>query len=500
MTPNRHTVFLLLILASLASAVSIQTCDSGDTGYLQMLSKTYGQVKLGETISFPGRCFKKITVAVTETAGEYVFNTEAEGHKETTCVEFLLFSTGKTTKTMIILLAGKYTKEMKKATLSAGETGFIRNTGAFVLRSCDDLKNLPKNLWGVIKMFVGGLGLNPYIPVFGSKIMEYQLKANIDFINRFTGHEWKLRQNPKKVQVDKRHIKSGDFIAITRFDGIDNLIHFGSGSRVGHSTMALWKGDELWVVESQNANYWPKNNIQKHKWEDWYHWADNADYNVVILPLREDVHAKFDEKKAWEAFEKMEDHPYGFSNFVFGWVDLEKGNTPDVADLTFISIALGVIEKVIPDQIKLFFYDAWNMRLGTKGLNMGGIWEELYSRGMNIEQLSAQVEQEGWDYPSGPQYVCSSFVVYLYKAAGLFGDMELNATEFTPKDVYELDIFDLSGKYTPPNCKDSAPRGYCQVMGKVDFDIGKMNFVKPYAHMAERCPTAAPDFNRAEGC
>jgi hypothetical protein len=30
----------------------------------------------------------------------------------------------------------------------------------------------------------------------------------------------------------------------------------------------------------------------------------------------------------------------------------------------------------------------------------------------------------------------------MYKAAGLFGDLEINATEFTPRDVYALDFFD----------------------------------------------------------
>ena len=28
---------------------------------------------------------------------------------------------------------------------------------------------------------------------------------------------------------------------ITRFDGVDNIIHLGSGSKPGHSTIALWK-------------------------------------------------------------------------------------------------------------------------------------------------------------------------------------------------------------------------------------------------------------------
>lgn len=499
MRPSVTTLIIGLALC-LSPVVSIQTCDSGGTGYFQFMSKTFGQVRPGANISFKGRCFQKITVSVTETDTHYQVKAELQGHVALTCIELLIFSTGKTSKPLPIFLAGVYHAEFDKKTLTEGEKKHTNQRGIFVLRSCDDLKNLPHNLWGIIKMFVGGLGLNPYIPIFGSKILEYQLKANIDFISRFAGFDWQIRKNPKKVIVDKKYIRSGDFIAITRFDGIDNLIHLGAGSRVGHSTMALWQGDELYVVESQAANYWPENNIQKHKWEDWIRWADNADFNVVVLPLRKDLADSFNELKAWEAYKVMEGHPYGFSNFLFGWFDTETESTPDVMDLVFISILISLIEKVLPNEIKLFFYDAFNIRLGTVGLNMGGIWEELYKRDLTIGQVMAMVEKEKWDYPTGHNYVCSSFVVYLYKAAGLFGDLEIEATEFTPKDVYELDFWDLSGASVPPNCKDNAPRGYCQIMGKVDFDIGKMNFVKPYAHMAERCPTVAPLYERREGC
>jgi len=38
--------------------------------------------------------------------------------------------------------------------------------------------------------------------------------------------------------------------------------------------------------------------------------------------------------------------------------------------------------------------------------------------------------------------VCSSFVVAVMKAAGVFGDMEIHATEFTPRDLYMLDVYD----------------------------------------------------------
>jgi hypothetical protein len=47
--------------------------------------------------------------------------------------------------------------------------------------------------------------------------------------------------------------------------------------------------------------------------------------------------------------------------------------------------------------------------------------------------------------------VCSSFVIGVYKAGGLFDDLEINATEFTPKDVYTLNFFD-SNYIKPKKC------------------------------------------------
>jgi len=64
---------------------------------------------------------------------------------------------------------------------------------------------------------------------------------------------------------------------------------------------------------------------------------------------------------------------------------------------------------------------------------------------MTVQQVMAMVEQDGWLYTGevprdGESYVCSAYVAALYKAGGILGDV--NATEFSPKDVYELDIFD----------------------------------------------------------
>lgn len=47
--------------------------------------------------------------------------------------------------------------------------------------------------------------------------------------------------------------------------------------------------------------------------------------------------------------------------------------------------------------------------------------------------------------------VCSSFVIAIYKAGGLFGDLNIQATEFTPRDIYQLNFWDVG--YKAPSCR-----------------------------------------------
>ena len=61
---------------------------------------------------------------------------------------------------------------------------------------------------------------------------------------------------------------------------------------------------------------------------------------------------------------------------------------------------------------------------------------------MSLLDVMTIVEEDGWWYSDGYSYVCSSFVLAEYKAAGILGDLDVQGTEFTPKDVYELNIFD----------------------------------------------------------
>lgn len=41
------------------------------------------------------------------------------------------------------------------------------------------------------------------------------------------------------MNLSRYEVHSGDFLAITRFDGVDQIIQYGAGSHAGHSAMLL---------------------------------------------------------------------------------------------------------------------------------------------------------------------------------------------------------------------------------------------------------------------
>ena len=106
-------------------------------------------------------------------------------------------------------------------------------------------------------------------------------KINLRILELYNHYTPERRKNNTIVNFDKKTVHSGDFILISRFDGLDPLIMLGAGGRSGHSAVCSWIGDELYVLESQSGWYWPKSGIQRNKWEDWIQWAHNAGFRMV---------------------------------------------------------------------------------------------------------------------------------------------------------------------------------------------------------------------------
>lgn len=317
------------------------------------------------------------------------------------------------------------------------------------------------------------------------------------FIEAGTGFKWKHRDDVL-TDLNDTEVHSGDFLAITRLDGVDQIIQYGAGSHSGHSATLLELDGEMHVVESQDGWYWPKHGIQRNKWSQWKKWAHNAGFNVAVLPLSEESRRKYNVTQAAEFFKRMEGFPYGYHNFLSGWIDLPEGNLPPILDKNLILVLFGYIERLYEYPIKRIFTESMNMRLGTKGLKLGEIAIEIAKRNMTLADLIAVKEEDGWYYSDGYSYVCSSFVAALYQAGGLLKDIE--GTEMTPKDVYTLNIYDKNYK-VPAKCSKNDPTlPYCQIMGGYLMELPGYASIEPYAHMCERCPTMAPDFFRPDGC
>src|SRR4051794_37689461 len=126
---------------------------------------------------------------------------------------------------------------------------------------CDGYIDTFVSVFKTLLAFVGGLTTNPDLPIIGSHIPAYMEYENIQFLKESMGLNMEKRP-VSLVSIDESLIQSGDFFAIMRLDGLDPIIMYGTGSHVGHTTMALRFDGELYVVESQGAWYWPGNGIQ----------------------------------------------------------------------------------------------------------------------------------------------------------------------------------------------------------------------------------------------
>lgn len=105
-------------------------------------------------------------------------------------------------------------------------------------------------------MFIGGVSDHPFVPVVGSHTPPYMEKANISFIEAGMGIT--IEERPiYEVEIPEDSINSGDFFIIMRLDGLDPIIMYGTGSKGAHCVMALRFDGELYIVESQDAWYWP---------------------------------------------------------------------------------------------------------------------------------------------------------------------------------------------------------------------------------------------------
>lgn len=175
-----------------------------------------------------------------------------------------------------------------------------------------------------------------------------------------------------------------------------------------------------------------------------------------------------------------------------------------------------------PHIYQSYFLEGLKKRLGIKNSDFNK-YEDLLIKAIvdhnqTIVDLLAIPEQDDFVYYSSdnnqtitkPMYSSSTFVAALWKAAGMFGKLNVNAQEFSLRDIYQVDFFDKKKSHRPSKCKDADPKiPYCQLMGDFRIQLAGFSSVKPYANMNEKCPSMLFDYgnvekpynyNRTEGC
>ena len=80
-----------------------------------------------------------------------------------------------------------------------------------------------------------------------------------------------------------------------------------------------------------------------------------------------------------------------------------------------------------------------NKRLNTTCIDMECINEALLKVGKTFAGVTVAPEQDTWMYDGKYSMVCDVFVLEMYKAAGIIDPkLDLQATEQTPKDLYQV--------------------------------------------------------------
>ena len=91
--------------------------------------------------------------------------------------------------------------------------------------------------------------------------------------------------------------------------------------------------------------------------------------------MKQELRDQFDEKAANDFFFQTEGLPYGFHNFLYGWVDTANDNWPPLLAKELVPVAFSLLEHLAPEEAYVMFSSALNKRLGTEGKTIAEIAE-----------------------------------------------------------------------------------------------------------------------------
>lgn len=466
----------------------------------------------GKPVSWSARCFRNSTATLTKNNDDnYQMTLDLSDPVNWSCADFYMFATVQGLKFDRYFFHGTHTWTWTMAAnTDDSERWDIETKGVRIFQFQDD------DVMEVLDQVIQTALL--FEPEISMSVPDWAAARNVDFMLNYARHEMKPR-NITSVSIDPSLIHSGDFFGIARLDGLDPMLGWAMGSTTGHTTIALHINGVLHVCESNaKGSYWPINGIQCNEFNQWMQMARDANFQLVWAPLSPEARAKFNETAAYEYFKSMEGLDYGYYNLLWAWVDTLADNYPCMPpDFTtsclqweHVEIIFAFSERLIPSIGQMMWGQAFNHRIGTQNLTVSQVYKAAADKGIDSQLIPSLPEQDEWDYQTtrngvptqGKAMVCCVFVCNMWKAAGLFKEIddEINCTELTNWDDYSLNIFDKN--FTrPAACVAADPDNpLCQLEGKYTLVLNDYNTKQPYKHMAEKCPSKGPDYKKPIDC
>lgn len=368
------------------------------------------------------------------------------------------------------------------------------------------------------------------VALFDSTNYTAMASSNLDFLTERNIWPSPLQPFGQHTAIDVNSIKSGDYLAISRLDGLDPMIMFGTGGVTGHSAVAVWQtvgsNRTLYVVESTDADpagpvYWPPPyGIIRHEWHTWVALAQTANFTVSVLPLAPQYASVFNETAFWNWFATVQGMPYGYHTMLYSFLDtgapLQNMPLPFTGPL--LATVMNLVEQagLLPNATAgVSVYSMLTMGLNKRlGTNCGSLACILATVNANkaagtgpasFTEAVALPDNDAWIFDGNYSMVCSEMAAHSWRA-GLGGAIPLFATQFianeqTPKDNYQMAIYDAA-RFTATNCPGgliASPSGngnYCQIMGPYVQELNGYNSYAPYPNMNNGCASQWPTYGR----
>eukprot|EP01086_Lenisia_limosa_P002855 TRINITY_DN16925_c0_g1_i1.p1 TRINITY_DN16925_c0_g1~~TRINITY_DN16925_c0_g1_i1.p1 ORF type:complete len:484 (-),score=137.74 TRINITY_DN16925_c0_g1_i1:38-1489(-) len=333
---------------------------------------------------------------------------------------------------------------------------------------------------------------------------EQNLQNNMSFMKEKIGMKFDERFGNYIPDLPKDYIQPGDALTVASFMGINTVMFWVTGGRSEHAAIFLNINETLCVVESSNSP--GRDGTVITPWEQW--WTDRIQtgnpmaMQVSLLKLSPEARARFDHDKAIASLDTFKDEPYGSEAMFYSAIDTPNSNLPEPFNADVMTQLLAILHGMVPPIVDSLVSKGLNKRMGNEALD----WDysrcvmEAEKRGMTVMEVMAIPERDEWTYQGRRSIVCSTLVSTIHKEAGVYGDIDLNAKEFNPKDIYQIDVWDKSER--PKECHmagDDLP--FCQLYGKYIHYLPGWSSVPIYAHMNDRCPsTPVDDYFRPDNC